>query len=120
MALVYPYVYARSRPILTFKCISSFYCSKAEVKQTTFALYIRSNEEIVHPFLSAESPVRRAGFSLLSCDLLSYPRHQGTGDVEMDAKKLIDGMRVWSNHTILSGNNYFSNRLGGKMWKNCL
>ncbi|XP_078369098.1 uncharacterized protein LOC144653059 [Oculina patagonica] len=77
--------------------------TEAEVKQTTFALYIRSNEEIVHPFLSAESPVRRAGFSLLSCDLLSYPRHQGTGDVEMDAKKLIDGMRVWSNHTILSG-----------------
>lgn len=68
----------------------------------------------MQPFVSAESPVRRAGFSLLSCDFLSYYRHQGTGDVNMDAKQLVDGMRVWSNHTILSGNNYFPDCWGCK------
>jgi len=34
---------------------------------------------------------------------LSYPRQQATGDVKMDAKKLVDGVRVWSNHTMMSG-----------------
>lgn len=88
--------------------------SKDEVKKTTFALYIRSRKEIIQPFVSAESPVRRAGFSLLSCDFLSYYRHQCTGDVNIDAKQLVDGMRVWSNHTILSGNNYFPDCWGCK------
>ena len=65
----------------------------------------------MQPFLSVESPVRKAGFSLVSCDILSYPRHQATGDVKMDAKKLVDGIRVWSSHTMMSGNMQNSDHL---------
>lgn len=35
--------------------------------------------------------MRRAGLSLVSLDVLSCPRHQGTRDVIMDAKKLVTG-----------------------------
>ena len=60
------------------------------------------------PFISQESPVRRAGLSLASLEIKTFacPHakiRQDTGDANMAAKSMAEEIRMWSNSSFLSG-----------------
>ena len=79
-----------------------------EVNKTTMAVYIRTRKELQLPFTSEESPVRKAGLSLVSLEIKTFPcphtkMRQETGDVKMAAKSMAEETRAWSNSTFLSG-----------------
>ncbi|KAJ7374125.1 hypothetical protein OS493_009462 [Desmophyllum pertusum] len=79
-----------------------------EVNKTTMAVYIRTRKELQLPFTSEKSPVRKAGLSLVSLEIKTFPcphtkMRQETGDVKMAAKSMAEETRAWSNSTFLSG-----------------
>ena len=60
------------------------------------------------PFMSQESPVRRAGLSLASLEIKTFacPHEkirQDTGDAKMAAKSMAEETRMWSNSSLMSG-----------------
>ena len=85
-----------------------FLQTQDEVNKTTKAAYSRTRKEIQMPFMSQESPVRRAGLSLASLEIKMFacPHakiRQDTGDAKMAAKSMAEEIRMWSNSSFLSG-----------------
>lgn len=79
-----------------------------EVNRTTIASYLRTRTEIQMPFMSQESPVRRAGLSVASLEIKTFacPHaniSRDTGDAKMAAKSMVKEIRMWSNSSFLSG-----------------
>ena len=79
-----------------------------EVNKTTMAAYQRNRKELQIPFMSGSSPVTKAGLSLVSLEIKTFPCphtkiRQETGNVKMAAKSMADETRAWSNFTFLSG-----------------
>lgn len=69
---------------------------------------MRTGQELQSPFMSAESPVRRVGLSLVLLDIKTFPcsytkMRLETGDTEKVAKSLTEETRAWGNFTFLSG-----------------
>ena len=70
--------------------------------------YIRTRQELQLPFMSEESPVRKAGLSLVSLDIKTFPcpytkMRLETGDTAKAAKSLTEETRAWTNSSFLSG-----------------
>ena len=85
-----------------------FLQTQDEVNKTTIAAYSRTRKEIQMPFMSQESPVRRAGLSLASLEIKTFacPNakiRQDTGNAKMAAKSMAEEIRMWSNSSFLSG-----------------
>ena len=85
-----------------------FLHSQDEVNRTTIASYLRTRKEIQMPFMSQESPVRRAGLSLASLEIKTFACPHAkigrdTGDAKMAAKSMVKEIRMWSNSSFLSG-----------------
>ena len=79
-----------------------------EVNNTTIAAYSRTHKEIQMPFMSQESPVRKAGLTLASLEIKTFacPHakiRQDTGDAKMAAKSMAKEIRMWSNSSFMSG-----------------
>lgn len=60
------------------------------------------------PFMSQESPVRRAGLKLASLEIKTFAcphakKRQETGDAKMAAKSMAEETRMWSNSSFLTG-----------------
>ena len=47
--------------------------SQDEVNKITLLSYMRTGQELQSPFMSAESPVRRVGLSLVLLDIKTFP-----------------------------------------------
>jgi len=80
-----------------------------EFNKTTFFNYYRTVTEFKKPFESADSPVRKAGLSLVSIETKVVPCPyrekwlKNGGDPEAYARWFIPTTRTWSNATFLSG-----------------
>jgi len=80
-----------------------------EFNKTTFFNYYRTVTEFKKPFESADSPVRKAGLSLVSIETKVVPCPyrekwlKNGGDPEAHARWFIPTTRTWSNATFLSG-----------------
>ena len=81
-----------------------------EFHETTFAYHLRTVDECKIPFTSPDSPVRRAGLSLIiSVEPKTVPcpyrqkwlKHGG--DPKAYARWYVPAMRSWSNSTFRSG-----------------
>ena len=73
----------------------------------TFPEYFRTHEELTKPFVSDESPVRKAGLTLVSVEIkeFSLPQmklFQETGDAKSAARLMTEQTRAWSNSMFLS------------------
>jgi len=72
-------------------------------------MYFRTVNEFKKPFESADSPVRKAGLSLVSIETKVVPCPyrekwlKNGGDPEAHARWFIPSTRTWSNATFLSG-----------------
>lgn len=78
-----------------------------EVKEMTIPEYFRTREEITKPFVSDESPVRKAGLTLVSVEIKDFllPQtklFQQTGDAKLAARLMTEQTRAWSNSLFLS------------------
>ncbi|KAL9958039.1 hypothetical protein ACROYT_G035004 [Oculina patagonica] len=78
-----------------------------EIKGMTIPEYYRTQEELVKPFVSDESPVSKAGLTLVSMEtkefLLPETRlWQETGDAKLVARMLTQQTRAWGNSMLLS------------------
>lgn len=80
-----------------------------EFNKTTFFNYFRTVSEFKKPFESADSPVRKAGLTLVSIETKVVPCPyrekwlKNGGDPEAHARWFIPTTRIWSNATFLSG-----------------
>ncbi|KAJ7331664.1 hypothetical protein OS493_019257 [Desmophyllum pertusum] len=80
-----------------------------EFHNTTFAYYVRTENEFRKPFESKDSPVRKAGLSLISVEtkvvLCPYKEKwlKNGGDPKEHAHWYIPAIRAWSNTTFASG-----------------
>ncbi|XP_020619519.1 probable S-adenosylmethionine-dependent methyltransferase At5g37970 [Orbicella faveolata] len=102
-----------TRKIILFpnliKVILTFLCLQDEFNKTTFFNYYRTVTEFKKPFESADSPVRKAGLSLVSIETKVVPCPyrekwlKNGGDPEVHARWFIPTTRTWSNATFLSG-----------------
>ena len=87
----------------------TFLSLQDEFDKTTFLNYYRTINEFKGPFESADSPVRKAGLSLVSIEtkVVSCPYREkwlkNGGDPEAHARWFIPTTRTWSNATFLSG-----------------
>ena len=73
----------------------------------TLPEYFRTQEELTKPFVSDESPVRRAGLTLVSVEIKEFPLPEKkllseTGDVKLTARFSTEQIRAWSNSFFLS------------------
>ena len=73
----------------------------------TIPEYFRTREEIAKPFVSDESPVRKAGLTLVSVQIKDFllPQtklFQQTGDAKLAARFMTEQTRAWSNSLFLS------------------
>ena len=73
----------------------------------TIPEYFRTREEITKPFVSDESPVRKAGSTLVSVEIKEFPLpqtklFQETGDAKLVARLTTEQIRAWSNSLFLS------------------
>lgn len=78
-----------------------------EVKEMTIPEYFRTREEITKPFVSDESPVHKAGLTLVSVEIKDFllPQtklFQQTGDAKLAARLMTEQTRAWSNSLFLS------------------
>ncbi|XP_078344349.1 uncharacterized protein LOC144640369 isoform X2 [Oculina patagonica] len=76
--------------------------TEIELKGMTIPEYFRTREELIKPFLSDESPVRKAGLTLISMETkeFSLPEKklwEETGDAKLVARMLTQQTRAWSN-----------------------
>ena len=87
----------------------SYFPLQEEFHKTTFAYYLRTVDECKIPFTCRDSPVRRAGLSLVSIETKTVPcayrqkwlKHGG--DPKAHARWYVPAMKSWSNSTFLSG-----------------
>ena len=73
----------------------------------TIPEYFRTRAELVKPFMSEDSPVRKAGLTLVSVELKEFPlpektMWQVTGNAKLSARLLTEQTRAWSNSIFLS------------------
>jgi len=73
----------------------------------TIPEYFRTPEEFTKPFMSDESPVRKAGLKLVSMEKKDFPLPEKkllleTGDAKIAARSLTEQTRAWSNSMFLS------------------
>ena len=78
-----------------------------EIKEMTLPEYFRTQEELTKPFESDESPVRKAGLTLVSVEIKEFPLpetklFQETGDAKLAARFMTEQTRAWSNSLFLS------------------
>ncbi|KAJ7331667.1 hypothetical protein OS493_019260 [Desmophyllum pertusum] len=80
-----------------------------EFHKTTFAHFFRTENEFKKPFESKDSPVRKAGLSLISIETKVVPCPyrekwlKNGGDPKEHAHWYIPAIRAWSNTTFVSG-----------------
>ena len=80
-----------------------------EFHRTTFISYFRTVNEFKAPFKSPDSPVHKAGLSLISIETKVVPCRyrekwlQNRGDPVEHARWFIPSLRTWSNYTFISG-----------------
>ena len=82
----------------------------------TIPEYFRTQEELTKPFVSDESPVRKAGLTLVSVEIKEFPLPEKkllseTGDAKLTARFMTEQTRAWSNSL------FFSSKLNGKNMK---
>ena len=73
----------------------------------TLPEYFRTQEELTKPFMSDESPVRKAGLTLVSVEIKEFPLPEKkllleTGDAKITARFMTEQTRAWSNSMFLS------------------
>ena len=73
----------------------------------TIPEYFRTREEVTKPFELDESPVRKAGLTLVSVEIKDFllPQtklFQETGDAKLAARLMTEQTRAWSNSLFLS------------------
>jgi len=78
------------------------------MKEMTIPEYYRTRKELIKPFLSDESPVRKSGLTLVSVESKEFllpetKLWQETGDEKRLSRMLTDQTRAWSNIMLLSG-----------------
>lgn len=76
--------------------------SKKEVEEMTIPEYFRTHEEMMEPFISDASPVRKAGLNLVSIEYkeFSLPEKamwQVTGNAKACVRLMTEQTRAWSN-----------------------
>ena len=74
----------------------------------TIPEYYRTREELIKPFMSNDSPVRKAGLTLVSVESKEFllpetKLWQETGDAKRVSRMLTEQTRAWSNFMLLSG-----------------
>ncbi|KAJ7377998.1 hypothetical protein OS493_025316 [Desmophyllum pertusum] len=80
-----------------------------EFKKTTFVSYFRTVDEFKKPFEFQDSPVLKAGLSLVSIEtkVINCPYREkwlkNGGDPKAHAQRYIPAVRTWSNATFTSG-----------------
>lgn len=77
------------------------------MKGMTIPEYYRTKEELIKPFLSDESPVSKAGLTLVSMETKEFllpetKLWQETGDAKLVARMLTQQTRAWSHSMLLS------------------
>lgn len=83
--------------------------TQEEFHRTSFARCVRRVDEFRHPFESKESPVRKAGLSLISIEtkVIPCPKREkwlkNGGDPKEFARWYTPAIRSWSNTTFISG-----------------
>ncbi|KAL9964115.1 hypothetical protein ACROYT_G027699 [Oculina patagonica] len=83
--------------------------TQEEFHKTNFAYYMRTVDEFKEPFRSSDSPVRKAGLSLISIKTKVIPCPyreswlKNGGDRREHARWYIPAIRAWSNTTFISG-----------------
>lgn len=102
---------------LSNHCVSS----QDEVNKITLLSYMQTRQELQSPFMSAESPVRRVGLSLVLLDIKTFPcpytkMRLEIGDTEKVAKSLTEETRAWGNFTFLSGSSFIYSLWRKKIW----
>ncbi|KAJ7390616.1 hypothetical protein OS493_024005 [Desmophyllum pertusum] len=78
-----------------------------EMKAMTIPEYFRTQDELIKPFMSDESPVRKAGLTLASLETKKFlfpetSLWQETGDAKLVARMITEQTRAWSNFMFLS------------------
>ena len=78
------------------------------MKAMTTPEYFRTQDELIKPFMSDESPIRKAGLTLSSLETKKFlwPETrlwQETGDAKLVARMMTEQTRAWSNFMFLSG-----------------
>ena len=73
----------------------------------TIPEYFRTHEELTKPFMSDESPVRKAGLTLVSVEIKEFalpPKKLflETGDAKLAARHATEETCAWSNSMFLS------------------
>ena len=73
----------------------------------TLPEYFRTQEELTKPFVSDESPVRKAGLTLVSVEMKEFPFPETkilleTGDAKLAARFKTEQTRAWINSMFLS------------------
>ena len=73
----------------------------------TLPEYFRTQEELTKSFESGESPVRKAGLTLVSVEIKEFPLPERkllleTGDDKVTARFMTEQTRAWSNSMFLS------------------
>jgi len=73
----------------------------------TIPEYFRTYEELAKPFTSDESPVRKAGLTLVSVEIKEFALPQKkilleTGDAKLAARHASEETCAWSNSMFLS------------------
>ena len=73
----------------------------------TLPEYFRTHKELTKPFMSDESPVRKAGLTLVSVEIKELPLPEKkllleTGDAKITARFMTEQTRAWSNSMFLS------------------
>lgn len=76
-------------------------------KEMTLPGYFRTQEELTKPFMSDDSPVRKAGLTLVSVEIKEFPLPEKkllleTGDAKIAARFMTEQTRAWSNSMFLS------------------
>lgn len=98
----------------SMSCSLIFPCfQQEEFDQTIFAYRLRTVDEFKKPFESEESPVRKAGLSLVSIETRMIPCPykekwvKDGGDPVEHARSFIPNIRRWSNATFIEGETGF-------------
>ena len=99
-------MYNKDRSLIIYTIIV-FFLPQNEVKEMTIPEYFRTHEELTKPFVSDESPVRKAGLKLVSVEIKEFPLpekklFQETGDAKLVARLMTEQTRAWSNSMFLS------------------
>ena len=77
------------------------------MKEMTIPEYYRTQEELIKPFVSDESPVSKEGLKLVSIEVKEFPLPetrlwQETRDAILVARMLTEQTRAWGNSMVLS------------------